>query len=99
AGIYVEAKGHDMTKQIIVVGAGPAGIRAVQTLVAHGVRPLLVDEAASIGGQIYRQPPVELERPFAELYGFEWRKASNLFEVFSGIGDRVDYRPHTLAWN
>ena len=31
--------------QPVIVGAGPAGIRAAQTLAAHGVRPVLIDEA------------------------------------------------------
>ena len=29
----------------VIVGAGPAGIRAAQTLVAHGLRPVVIDEA------------------------------------------------------
>ena len=29
--------------RIAIVGAGPAGIRAAQTLVAHGLNPVLVD--------------------------------------------------------
>src|SRR3546814_13254768 len=40
-----------------------------------------------------------MKRPLAKVYGFEWRKASRLFEDFSGIRERVDYRANTLAWN
>src|SRR3546814_11357816 len=40
-----------------------------------------------------------MKRPLAEVYGFEWRKASRLFEDFSGIRERVDYQANTLAWN
>ncbi|MFS2167574.1 NAD(P)-binding protein, partial [Variovorax sp. Varisp62] len=29
----------------VIVGAGPAGVRAAQTLVAHGLRPVVIDEA------------------------------------------------------
>ena len=39
----------------LIVGAGPAGIRAAEALVAAGLRPLVVDEAPACGGQIYRQ--------------------------------------------
>jgi hydrogen cyanide synthase HcnB len=46
-----------MSMQAVIVGAGPAGVRAAQTLVAHGLRPVVVDEAPRWGGQIYRQPP------------------------------------------
>ena len=41
----------------VIVGAGPAGIRAAQTLVAQGLRPVVIDEAPRWGGQLYRQPP------------------------------------------
>ena len=38
--------------QPVIVGAGPAGVRAAQALVAHGVRPVLIDEAARAGGAL-----------------------------------------------
>ncbi|MDB5930539.1 MAG: FAD/NAD(P)-binding oxidoreductase, partial [Polaromonas sp.] len=61
------------TLQAVIVGAGPAGIRAAQTLVAHGMRPVVVDEAPRWGGQIYRQPPAGagFSRSKQTLYGFE----------------------------
>jgi NADPH-dependent 2,4-dienoyl-CoA reductase/sulfur reductase-like enzyme len=49
-------------RQVVIVGAGPAGIRATETLVRHGLRPVLVDEAPRSGGQIYRQPPAHFQR-------------------------------------
>ncbi|MGH6638153.1 MAG: FAD-dependent oxidoreductase [Polaromonas sp.] len=85
--------------QAVVVGAGPAGVRAAQTLVAHGVRPVVIDEAPRWGGQIYRQPPVGFKRPKRALYGFEARRADALHGAMAGILDRVDYRPDTLVWS
>ncbi|MFZ4531917.1 MAG: NAD(P)-binding protein, partial [Alsobacter sp.] len=41
---------------VAIVGAGPAGLRAAETLALAGLRPVLLDEAARPGGQIYRQP-------------------------------------------
>ena len=40
--------------RVLIVGAGPAGIRAAQRLVAAGLHPVVVDEGARAGGQIYR---------------------------------------------
>ena len=60
---------------IVVVGAGPAGIRATVALARAGVRVTLIDEGDRPGGQIYRQPLPGAERPKKDLYGFEWRKA------------------------
>ena len=48
------------TTRIVVIGAGPAGTRAALTLARAGLRPTLIDEAPSNGGQIYRRRPQAL---------------------------------------
>ncbi len=84
----------------VIVGAGPAGIRAAERLVAAGLRPVVIDEAARWGGQIYRQPPDGgFTRPKSALYGFEAGKADAVHRAMAAIRDRVDYRPRTLVWN
>lgn len=85
--------------QPLVVGAGPAGIRAAQALVAAGLRPLVVDEAPSCGGQIYRQRLVPDERSARALYGSEARKAESLHRDFDALSDSIDYWPQALLWN
>jgi NADPH-dependent 2,4-dienoyl-CoA reductase/sulfur reductase-like enzyme len=84
---------------VVIVGAGPAGIRAAQTLVAHGVRPVLLDEAARGGGQIYRRQPANFKRSAVKLYGFEARKAKALHQTIDELREQLDYRPETLVWN
>ncbi|TFB38672.1 NAD(P)/FAD-dependent oxidoreductase [Pseudomonas sp. F01002] len=84
---------------VIIIGAGPAGIRAAQTLVAHGVRPVLLDEAARGGGQIYRRQPANFKRSPVKLYGFEAGKASALHQTIDTLCKQLDYRPETLVWN
>lgn len=88
-----------MTAPVVIVGAGPAGVRAAQTLVAHGLRPVLVDEAARGGGQIYRQPPPGLERTARALYGFEAGRAQALHGALAALLPQVDHRPDTLVWH
>jgi len=84
----------------VVVGAGPAGIRAAEALVAAGLRPIVIDEAARWGGQIYRQPPDGgFTRPKSALYGFEAGKADAVHRAMAAIRERVNYRPRTLVWN
>jgi len=85
--------------RIVIVGAGPAGVRAAQALVEAGVRPLLVDEGLRDGGQIYRRQPDGFTRPYAKLYGSEADKARALHESFAALRERIDYRGGTLAWN
>jgi NADPH-dependent 2,4-dienoyl-CoA reductase/sulfur reductase-like enzyme len=84
---------------IVVVGAGPAGVRAAARLVQARLRPVVVDEAASSGGQIYRRQPESFGRPAEAVYGFEAGKAAALHRDFDALHGRIDYRPGTLAWN
>jgi NADPH-dependent 2,4-dienoyl-CoA reductase/sulfur reductase-like enzyme len=83
----------------LIVGAGPAGIRAAQALVAAGLRPTVVDEAARCGGQIYRQPLAPDGRDAKARYGSEAGKAERLHRDFAALAERIDYRPRTLTWN
>ena len=86
--------------QPVIVGAGPAGVRAAQALVAHGVRPVVIDEASRAGGQIYRRPPSSLAARSANvLYGFEARRADAVHTAFDTLRERIDYRPDSLVWN
>lgn len=86
-------------KPIAIIGAGPAGIRAAETLVAHGVFPVLLDEAARAGGQIYRRQPANFKRSPTRLYGFEAHKATAIHETADALRGQLDYRPDTLVWN
>jgi NADPH-dependent 2,4-dienoyl-CoA reductase/sulfur reductase-like enzyme len=83
----------------VVVGAGPAGVRAAQALVQAGVRPTVVDEGQRDGGQIYRRQPVGFTRPYTKLYGSEASKAEALHRDFDALRPQIDYRSRTLAWN
>ena len=50
------------SSRILIVGAGPAGVRCAETLVRHGLRPTLIDENRRDGGQIYRRQPEGFQR-------------------------------------
>ncbi len=84
---------------VAVIGAGPAGLRAAEAIARHGLKPFLIDEASKPGGQIYRQPPADAERPGQEIYGFEATKAKRLHAIVSNLAGQLDYRPETLVWN
>ncbi|MGJ7503549.1 FAD-dependent oxidoreductase [Variovorax sp. ZT5P49] len=84
----------------VIVGAGPAGVRAAQTLVAHGLRPVVIDEASRAGGQIYRRPPTVLaQRTARTLYGFESKRADAVHAAFDALQGRIDHHPNSLVWN
>ncbi|PUE21472.1 FAD/NAD(P)-binding oxidoreductase [Limnohabitans sp. WS1] len=83
----------------VIVGAGPAGMLAAQTLVRKGLRPVVLDENARHGGQIYRQPPAHFQRSPKALYGFESGKAEAVLQAMQDLLPHIDYRPNTLVWN
>lgn len=85
--------------QPAIVGAGPAGILAAQTLLAHGLRPVLIDEAPKTGGQIFRQIPDDMRRSAKALYGFDHRKARQMHLLSQRLMPQLDYRAQTLVWN
>ncbi len=86
-------------QKILIIGAGPAGTRAAELLVARGLKPVVVDEAPANGGQIYRRQPAGFQRPAKLRYGFEAAKAQALHQSFDNLRDRVDYRPDTGVWS
>ncbi|MFJ9470693.1 FAD-dependent oxidoreductase [Streptomyces caniferus] len=60
---------HDL----VVIGAGPAGLAATVTAAAFGLRVALVDAAARPGGQFYRQPAAGLGAARPEALHHSWR--------------------------
>lgn len=88
-----------MAARVIVIGAGPAGVRAAQALVEAGLRPVVIDEGRRDGGQIYRRQPEGFSRSYATLYGTEAGRAASLHQDFDTLKSRIDYLPETLVWN
>ena len=83
----------------VIVGAGPAGLRAAHVLASAGLRPLLLDEGIKPGGQIYRQQPDGFSRTHKTLYGFEHKKARALHELGEHLQEKVDYIRSATVWD
>lgn len=83
--------------KIVIVGAGPAGIRAAATLVAAGLHPVVIDEGHRAGGQIYRRPPDGFVRTPEQLYGSEAVKAQELHALFDRLTEerQLTYQAHS----
>jgi NADPH-dependent 2,4-dienoyl-CoA reductase/sulfur reductase-like enzyme len=90
-----------MNARVVIVGGGPAGIRAAERLVEHGLTPILLDEASNVGGRIYQRPPKVpgFRRDAKALYGAEADKAEKLYAAFARIQPKVDYRPGTTVFD
>lgn len=60
---------------LVIVGAGPAGLTAAVTAADHGLSVLVVDEQRRPGGQIFRQPPPEFQEPVRVPGAYRWGRA------------------------
>lgn len=84
--------------EIVIVGAGPAGIAAAEVLCAQGLKPILIDEGARAGGQGYRRPSDDLALDMKRLMGSEATRYDALHRRFASLLPTIDYRPGTLVW-
>jgi NADPH-dependent 2,4-dienoyl-CoA reductase/sulfur reductase-like enzyme len=84
--------------KVVIVGSGPAGIRAASVLVEAGLRPVLVDEGYRAGGQGYRAPARDLDLDMKSLMGTEAEKYERLHALFASLRERIDYQHGTLVW-
>ena len=83
---------------LVIVGAGPAGLAAATTAAGLGLRTAIVDEQAEPGGQIYRAiESVRAQRPaHLQLLGDDYAAGLDLVQRFRASG--ADYLPATTVW-
>ena len=72
--------------EVVVVGAGPAGIRAAVAARTAGAEVLVLDEAPRPGGQIYRQLPPEIRPATRDPLGSSRSKSRPLFADLARAG-------------
>lgn len=78
------------TRPLVIVGAGPAGMGAAIEAARAGLSCTLLDEAAHLGGQIYRPPPPEFRVSNPRLLGRDFQRGQRLREEFATVADRVE---------
>ncbi len=81
--------------QLVVIGAGPAGMAVAQTAASHGVEVAVIDEQADAGGQIYRNvdssPLTDID-----LLGKDYVFGRQLVQGFKHAP--VDYFANSSVW-
>ena len=83
------------TADLVIVGAGPAGMACALDAARAGLDVLVLDENPMPGGQIYRnvgRSPL----PDAALLGDDYTRGGDLVSRFAQSG--VRYWPETLVW-
>ena len=83
--------------ECVVVGGGPAGLAAARTAARAGVRVMLVDENAELGGQYYRQMPAAFRALESSDLGREHLDGSRLVAEVKSLG--VELRLETVVWS
>ncbi|MFE2457482.1 NAD(P)/FAD-dependent oxidoreductase [Streptomyces sp. NPDC059402] len=87
---------------LVVVGAGPAGMAATATALAGGLRVVLVDSGTALGGQYWRHPPEHgrAALPTDDLHhGLrEYRALCRALTAHRATG-RLDLRLEHHAWS
>jgi NADPH-dependent 2,4-dienoyl-CoA reductase/sulfur reductase-like enzyme len=80
---------------VLVVGAGPAGLAAATTAAGLGLRTVLLDEQAAPGGQIYR---AITSTPLTErnILGDDYWHGATLLQPFLDSG--ATYLPESTVW-
>ncbi|MDH5356564.1 MAG: NAD(P)/FAD-dependent oxidoreductase [Gammaproteobacteria bacterium] len=85
--------------EVVIVGAGPAGLSAALALDAAGLRVRVVDEQPAPGGQIYRAvDKVFDQRPgMLGLYGSDYSEGRKITGLLPGSG--VELSAGSTVWD
>ncbi|MFJ3470313.1 FAD-dependent oxidoreductase [Pseudomonas sp. NPDC090201] len=85
----------DSRVDLIVIGAGPAGISAALEAAAQGLKVILLDEQRQPGGQIYRNVGQADERS-RKILGADYRAGKQLVQAL--LASEVRYVPNAAVW-
>ncbi|WP_377805747.1 NAD(P)/FAD-dependent oxidoreductase [Azospirillum sp. A29] len=81
---------------LLIVGAGPAGLSAATTARRYGLDVLVVDEQPSPGGQIWRNIEAVAGTPRAAILGKAYGEGAAVVGRFRASGAR--YEPGSRVW-
>lgn len=83
---------------LVIIGAGPAGMAAAVTAKECGLAVTVLDEQPVAGGQIYRNISRNSDKhpELIAVLGPDYARGAALAQAFAGSG--VDYRPATAVW-
>ena len=81
-------------RDLVVIGAGPAGLAAACAAADCGLDVALVDEQAKPGGQLYRN----IETPTVKALLEEKERNAGLKLVKDFYDSEVEYYPETTVW-
>jgi thioredoxin reductase/bacterioferritin-associated ferredoxin len=84
---------------LIILGAGPAGLSAGIEAARAGAQVTLLDESVAPGGQIFRPFNYGFALKNPRILGHDYSRGLKLFSEFKSIGHHVTYLKNALVWN
>ena len=81
---------------LLIVGAGPAGMAAAVSARRHGLSVLVVDDQPAPGGQIWRAVETVAALPRAARLGESYLEGADSAAAFRACG--ADYEPGSQLW-
>lgn len=82
---------------LLIVGAGPAGMSAAIVARRYGLDVLVVDEQGSPGGQIWRNIEANSSASWSSVLGSSYRQGGQVVGKFRESG--ADYAANTKVWH
>src|SRR5271168_5156843 len=82
-------------RDVVVIGAGPAGMASATLLAEQGVDVLLLDEQSAPGGQIYRGVEQATDTR-SQLLGPDYARGATHAAALRASG--AAYRPNSAVW-
>jgi NADPH-dependent 2,4-dienoyl-CoA reductase/sulfur reductase-like enzyme len=82
---------------IVIVGAGPAGLSAAIAAAQGGARVVVVDEYSKPGGQYFRQPQARFNRINETFLGKSFQTSKPVLRAVAENA-RIEVRTNTLVW-
>ena len=83
--------------EIVVVGAGPAGLSAAIAAAEASAEVLVIDENRQLGGQIYQQPPQQFSpSPGERSLNYDLIKVKKLLE--HALSLPIEFLTDAMAW-
>ncbi|MEU4385967.1 NAD(P)/FAD-dependent oxidoreductase [Promicromonospora sp. NPDC023805] len=89
---------RDATRDVVVVGAGPAGLAAARAAATAGARVTLLDAADGLGGQYWRHLPAERPADREGLLHHRWATYGELDDALRAHPD-VTVLPSAQVWS
>ncbi|QCJ01013.1 NAD(P)/FAD-dependent oxidoreductase [Agrobacterium larrymoorei] len=88
---------HNSSTDLLIIGAGPAGMAAARRAVRGGLSVVVLDSQSQPGGQIWRNAGRNATSPLVNVLGAEYRRGIQRVEAFLTCG--ADYIPEAqVSW-